>query len=140
MGEKSKINGENGENLVAKVMVGLGFWTHLIQRNRQGGQPFDVVACKGGLRETVWLLDAKYVNAGATFRFDDVQPNQIESMRYASSFAGISNIGFAIVFRDLSESAWFLPYDRFMAMRADGKLSVNAKDLSELDGEVRKTI
>ena len=134
MGIKSKINGNKGEDIVKKLFVSKKYWVHVIKRDRKGAQPCDIVAIKGNWSgsDCAWLVDAKYVDGGDRFDFSDIQPNQIEAMEYASDYADIRNIGFAIVFSS-DEKVRFLSYWSYVRLLENGNRSVKAEQLPELE-------
>ena len=99
MGYKSKKNGKKGEETVVDFFSERHFWVHLVKRGPSGSQPLDIIAIR---QNESWLVDAKYISAGkcGRFSFEDIQPNQVESMHYARDYAGIDNLGFVLVFED----------------------------------------
>ena len=142
MAIKSKKNGEHGELSVAQLLHEMGYWVHITQRNRSGSQPVDIIAVKHssmsafGPREedVAWLLDAKYVESGERFNFDDIQPNQIDSLRMAKNFAHLGNIGFGIIFAEFStEFVYFLHFDLYERLVAQGRKSVHRIDIPTID-------
>ena len=140
MAYKSKQNGIKGESIVVNLFRTYGYWTHLVQRNRSGSQPVDIIAIKeyedldGRRLPRIWLIDAKYVERGDRFDFNDIQPNQIESLRYAKDFAKIKrNAGFGIIFGEFDEQVYFLPLDKYEEIVANGGKSVHRKDMQSID-------
>lgn len=124
MAMKSKANGDHGESIVAELFKERGYWAHVIQRNRSGQQPFDIVAVKNDM---AWLVDAKYVAKGRRFNFSDVQPDQIESMGYAMDFANLTNVGFVIVFAE-HDAIRFLSFEVYTKMKEDGAVSATIEE------------
>ena len=140
MAYKSRQNGIKGEFIVVNLFRTYGYWTHLVQRNRSGAQPVDVIAIKGYVGSDdeyhvrSWLIDAKYVERGDRFDFDDIQPNQIESLRYAKDFAGIKrDAGFGIIFGEFDEQVYFLPLDKYEEIVASGGKSIHRRDMQSID-------
>ena len=93
----------------------------------------DLIAIKKG---SVWLLDAKFVRReDSSFRFTDVQPNQVTTMRYAKEFAGIENLGFFIVFDRDRENPRFMAYNEYIVLSACFK-SVRMSELRLAEKEI----
>lgn len=133
MSSASAKNGDKGERRVVSLLASKGYWATVLQRSRTGSQPFDIVAIrKDGVRgNDVLMLDAKYVEKGYRFAFDDIQPNQIESMSFSSDITN-ATIGFAIVFGEIEDRIMFFPYDDYIRMK-DVARSVNASSLEHLE-------
>lgn len=133
MGLKSKINGNIGEDIIKKTFASANYWVHVVKRDRQGSQPFDIIAAKGMWNgsDRVWFVDCKYVERGGRFDFSDIQPNQIEAFTFALERANIRNCGFAIVFAE-SNSIRFLPFMSYSILAGRGERSVRAEELAEL--------
>lgn len=132
MGRASQENGRLGEQIALEFLKKKGYWVHDTGRNSAGSQPVDLIAVKRG---HVWLLDAKFVRReDPSFRFSDIQPNQITTMRYAREFAGIDNLGFFIVFDRDRENPRILTYDAFLALK--GRKSVNIGELALAEKEI----
>ena len=136
MGMKSLANGNEGQRIIIKTLREYGFWVHLTQRKPDGSQPVDLIALRN---DSSWLIDAKFVRAEAKgrFSFGDIQANQLASMEYASEFAGLTNMGFAIVFEEDKETPRFLPFGEYMAMRMEGKKSAKKEEMAPLYVYVR---
>lgn len=132
MGSASQENGRKGELIAMEFLRKRGYWVHDTGRNSAGAQPVDLIAAKRG---SIWLLDAKFVRAeDPSFRFSDIQPNQLTTMRYAREFAGIENLGFFIVFDRDRESPRLLTYDGFLGMK--NQRSVNMSELPLAEKEI----
>lgn len=134
MAIKSKINGDKGERIVANYFSSLRYWVHIIKRNNSGQQPFDIVAIKGNYYSgecDAWLVDAKYVEKGDRFYFEDIQPNQIESMSYARDFAEIPHVGFWIVFGNDTENIYFLPLIKYNYLAKLGIKGINKEEMEK---------
>lgn len=133
MGRTSHENGRLGEQIAMEFLKKRGYWVHDTGRNSAGSQPVDLIAIKKG---SVWLLDAKFVRMeDSSFRFTDVQPNQVTTMRYAKEFAGIENLGFFIVFDRDRESPRFMPYSEYIVLSAGFK-SVKMSELRLAEKEI----
>ncbi len=132
MGMKSQRNGNLGEAIVERFFRKRGYWVHITKRAANGSQPVDVIAIKG---DKAVLVDAKYVSAGKNgrFYFEDVQPDQVTALRYASDFAGIRNIGFAIVFEGYEDHPSFLSFAYYEAVSILGQTSVCRTYLDPLE-------
>ena len=124
MAKKSKENGDKGERIALSWMRNHGYWAHLIKRNNQGSQPFDLIAVRKVDDEySVIMADIKYVESGGLFPFSDIQPNQVESMHYASKFAGIDSVGFIVIFGEFGDEIRFYSYFDFLKDEGGGKKS-----------------
>lgn len=134
--EIQKKLGDATEKFVCKTLRGFGYWVYNMPM-KTNGQPFDIVAAKGGVSFLVWLIDGKHVRGEeVSFTFARIEPNQISSMAYAHDFAKIENIGFAVFFDRDKQLRWF-PFEEYRKMAENGQKSVNMNSL-ELFTEVLK--
>ncbi len=132
MGRTSQENGRLGELIALEFLKKKGYWVHDTGRSSAGSQPVDLIAVKRG---SVWLLDAKFVRReDSSFRFSDIQPNQMTTMRYARDFAGIENLGFFIVFDRDRDNPRLLTYGAFIASK--DRKSVNMSELPLAEKEI----
>lgn len=135
MGHKRTTQMEVGsatEKFVAKTLKKYGYWVYIIPK-KVNGQPCDIVAGKGGKKTMMWNVDAKHVEEQKTsFSFDRIEPNQISSFGYSSSFAKLENVGFAIFFERTKKLYWF-SYQNFIKYSQLGYVSVNMNELPEFE-------
>jgi penicillin-binding protein-related factor A (putative recombinase) len=131
MSRKSRDNGERGERLASSWFREHGYWAHITKRNNQGSQPVDLVAIrkKGGQYRAL-LADVKYVESGSSLPFSDIQPNQVEAMRYAKDFSGIDDLGFIVIFGSISERIMFYHFSEF---EDDVRLGLRSKNAALMD-------
>ena len=148
MAIKSNQNGSKGELIVQNLFRDLGYWAHVTQRSRSGSQPIDIIAAKGHEYQsisycpTTWFVDSKYVEHGDRFDFDDIQPNQIESLRYIRDFAKIKGeLGFAIMFGDFDDKVvYFLPFEMYENVVSRGMKSVHMQDFGTIQEWEREAL
>lgn len=135
MGAKSRENGKKGEAIGQALFRRNGYWVHLTGRSRSGSQPVDLVAIKGTNTETLaWLLDVKFVSIQKpSFGFEDIQPDQLTTLRYAREFANMEKLGFLIVFERDLENPRFLSYDDYLNISKKGRKSVNMDSLEYME-------
>lgn len=136
MGLKSTKSGENGEIRLRDMFAERGYWCHLIQRNRSGSQPFDLVAvttCAD--RNDVWFVDSKVVLSGNVFPFERIEPNQWEAMEFASKRAEGANMGFFVFFGQPSEChPHFASYRKVVELKSEGHKSISKDDMKPWGG------
>lgn len=126
--ELQKKLGDATEKFTTKTLRNFGYWVYNMPM-KTSGQPFDIIAVKGGKSFLVWLVDAKHVrDEQVSFTFARIEPNQISSMAYAHNFAKIENLGFAIFFDRDKQLRW-LPYLDYVEMEKQGQKSVNMNNL-----------
>lgn len=127
--------GRIAEKDVEKLFSSHGYWALLVQKG-PNGQPFDLIAIKEKENKVYkWFVDVKHLRGKvASFTFDRIEANQLTSMKYARSFAGIKdNLGFVIT-PDLGESRYlYLPYDKLIEMKEKGLKSVKIADLENFE-------
>ena len=128
MGMKSQTNGNKGEDIVCKWLREKRYWAHLTKRSATGAQPVDIIAIRFDCH---LLCDAKYVSEGkkGRFSFDDIQPDQITSMRYARDYSGIEELGFCIVFEGCENEPRFMPLKVYEALIGANEKSVKMEEL-----------
>ena len=120
--------GSATEKFIAKTLRNFGYWVYNMPM-KTSGQPCDIFAAKGGKTVLVWLIDGKHVRTDeVSFTFARVEPNQISSMRYATEFAKLTNVGFCVFF-DRDKKLRWLSFDKFTTMQKDGAKSVNMSEL-----------
>lgn len=64
--------GTEFENEFCKLLAARGYWVHFMIPNPSGGQPFDVIAVKGG---EAYAFDCK-TSSTRRFSFDRLEENQ----------------------------------------------------------------
>ena len=133
MSKQSK-EGTATEKFVAKTFKKFGYWAHILAKAADGSQPCDIFAAKNDSGSCkVWLVDAKHVEEGkVSFAFDRVEANQVSSMSYATGFAKLSNVGFAIYF-DRTKQLYWLPYFKYMQLINFGEKSINLNELEKFE-------
>lgn len=136
MGLKSKENGKKGEAIVRDFFRKRKYWVHVTGRSNSGSQPVDIIACRG--TTPVLLVDAKYVEKGERFSFEDIQPDQITSLRYARDYAGLTKLGFVIVFGEHDNDMRFLSLDALESMKYMEYASVKRTEMLTLEDWERK--
>lgn len=121
--------GNTCERQVVEILRKRGYWVYNLPL-KTGGQPVDVIGAKNNNnRDIIVLLDAKHVREESpSFPLVRVEPNQWASMGYMKNFAGLKNIGFAILFERTEEVYW-LSYEFALDLKESGFKSVNLKSL-----------
>lgn len=128
MGRKQVEQGKATEQRIAEFFHNNGYWAYIVPKTI-GGQPFDIIACRGN---TTWFVDAKHIEEHkASFDFNRIEPNQKTSMCYAHNFAKMTNIGFGILWDREPQKLFFLPYVDYIEMAKQGIMSVKIKELKE---------
>lgn len=121
--------GNSTEKLISNSFMECRYWAYILPK-KVGGQPFDIIACKGN---NTWFIDAKHLEANkASFAFDRIEPNQKTSMMYAHAYANIQNLGFAIVWDRTPDKIYFFPYLDYLEMEKNGEKSVKIDSLQDL--------
>jgi len=134
MGLKSKENGNKGEAIVLAFFKSKGYWAHLTGRNSSGGQPVDIIALRGWSANV--LCDAKYVSSHKNLRFyleEDIQADQLTSLKYARDFSKVQNLGFAIVFEGFEDKPRFLTLKVYEALVGAGEKGVYMHELPTME-------
>ena len=123
--------GNRDEQLVANLFRKYHFWCHIMAKDASGSQPVDLICLR---RNEGWLVDVKNVRSQEmSFPFRRIEPNQLTCMDYASNWAGITNLGFAICFERDDLRPLFLSYSKYMEMSGKGEKSVKMTDLDPLE-------
>lgn len=135
MGAKSRSNGAKGEMIAQKFFREHGYWVHLMGRSASGSQPVDLIAVKGIEKgNQVWLLDVKFVSSSKpSFGFDDIQPDQLTTFRYAREYAHLTNLGFLIVFERDLDNPRYLPYGEYLQKVDKGQKSMNMDYICKME-------
>lgn len=125
--------GNSCEELVVNILRSKGYWVYrtVVKTN---GQPVDIIAAKGTINgETIYLMDAKHVREeNPSFPFSRIEPNQWASLDYAKNFAGLKNLGFAVLFERTKDVYW-LSYDLAKTLNDNGVKSVKLTALKKLE-------
>ena len=132
MGNSKQLQvGNDAERYVKEIFKKYGYWAYNTPKAKDGSQPVDIIALKGQLN---WLVDVKHVRGkDISFAFSRIEANQLTCMDYAKNFAGVQNLGFAIVFERLNNCR-YLPYEHYLEFKRMGRKSVNANELPSLEG------
>ena len=124
MGTKQMKVGNSCEELVVKILREKGYWVYNLPL-KTSGQPVDIIAATGTENgEIIYLLDAKHVREEEpSFPLNRIEPNQWASLDYAKNFAGLKNLGFAILFERTKDVYW-LSYELAITLYKGGAKSV----------------
>ena len=68
----NKVLGSNFEQEFCQYLSSRGFWVHFITPAKDGGQPFDIIACKNNI---VYAFDCK-TNSTNRFKLSRIEFNQ----------------------------------------------------------------
>lgn len=117
--------GTKSEKSLAKLLRNFGYWVYNLPI-KINGQPCDIIAAK---KNCIFLIDSKHTANKPSFPFERIEPNQQSAMDYATNFAHIENVGFAIYFERDSMWYWF-PYSQYLS---SDKKSVNISELVLLE-------
>ena len=118
--------GNATEERLARYFQSMGFWVYILPK-KIGGQPFDIIA---GRNREAWFVDAKHLEASeASFDFKRIEPNQITSMKMATEFAHLANVGFFIYWERKPDGFFFMPYRLYKALEKIGRKSVGIEEL-----------
>lgn len=121
--------GNETEKLVCEMFKKYGYWSHILQKGKDGGQPCDVVAMKENIN---WQIDAKHVEDEISFPFSRIESNQITSMDYAMNFSKIKNLGFAIYFERFNK-LYFMHFLKYLELKNQKRKSVRYDELVEME-------
>lgn len=132
----SNVNiGNKTERQIISVFNKYGYWVYNTP-HKVNGQPVDIIAIR---KNNAWLVDAKHLESrSASFSFDRIEPNQITTCLYASTFAQIDNVGFAIEYERTGGVYWF-PFKKYQELDKQGCKSVKIADLSLLEDYLKGT-
>lgn len=134
MGNSKQLQvGNATEQKVANLFNRYGYWVHILQKGKDGGQPVDIVAIKNNVN---WLIDAKNIEEEISFPFSRIESNQITSLDYALNFAGIKKVGFAIYFKRF-DKIYYLPYIKFIKLKEEKRKSVRYDELYEMEAYLK---
>ena len=134
MGNSKQLQvGNQTEVMVTELFKKHGYWAHILQKGKDGGQPVDVVALKNNIN---WLIDAKHVEDEISFPFSRIESNQLTCMDYAYNFAGIKRTGFAIYFERVGK-LYYLPYLKLLKMKEEKRKSVRYDELYEMESYLK---
>lgn len=125
--------GNETEKEVCNIFKKHGYWSHILQKGKDGGQPVDIVALKHNIS---WLIDAKHIEEEISFPFSRIESNQITSLDYAYNFAGIKRVGFVLFF-ERTQKFYYLPYLKFLALKDEKRKSVRYDELYELEAYLK---
>jgi len=134
MGEQIKIGTKSEKNLT-ELLRNFGFWVYNMPL-KINGQPCDIIAIKGHNDNVVFLIDSKHTAKKPSFPFERIEPNQMAAMDYATNFAGIKNVGFAIYF-ERDENWYWMPFEQYLK---SNKKSVNISELKLLEDMINESI
>ena len=115
--ETNKKIGNRCEKIVAKALSDRGYWVHIFAQ-QVSGQPCDIVAIKG-YETHAKLIDVKHCT-GRRFLLSRIEPNQINSFRYATSI-GIPCF-FAIVYQ---ETIYWLSWEQAEYALNQGRTTID---------------
>lgn len=128
---KQMTNGDRAERDIGLLFKKHGYWAHVFAKSKSGSQPVDVVAIRGN---ECWLLDVKHLRKEeVSFPFARIEPNQWACLGYARDFAKIKNLGIAVRHENSENFAFWLSYDKLLAMKQNGSKSVKLSDLEVLE-------
>lgn len=130
---KQLIVGNSTEERIAQFFSQKKYWAYILPK-KLGGQPFDVIACRGN---NTWFIDAKHLEANkASFSFERIEPNQRTSMKFAKIYADIKNLGFIIEWDRCPENLFYLSYDKLIEIEQNGAKSVKIEALEVFGNEL----
>lgn len=122
--------GNDAERFVKEIFKNFGFWAYNTPKSKDGSQPVDIVAMKNNIN---WLLDVKHVRTEEiSFDFSRIEANQLTCMDYARNFAGIQELGFAIVF-ERKNCCYYMTFDKYLSLKKEGRKSVRFDELLTLE-------
>ena len=133
MNSKQLQKGNETEKLVCDLFKKYGYWSHILQKGKDGGQPVDIVALKNNIN---WLVDAKNVEEDISFPFSRIESNQLTCMDYAYNFAGIKRVGFVIYFARVNKIC-YLPYLKFLQLKENKRKSVRYDELYDMEAYLK---
>lgn len=134
MGNSKQLQvGNQTEVMVTELFKKYGYWAHILQKGKDGGQPCDVVAMKENIN---WQIDAKHVEDEISFPFSRIESNQITSMDYALNFSRIKNLGFAIYFERFNK-LYFMHFLKYLELKNQKRKSVRYDELYEMESYLK---
>ena len=135
MGNSKQLQvGNDAEKYVKEIFKKYGYWAYNTPKSKDGSQPVDIIAMKANIN---WLVDVKHVREDEiSFPFSRIEPNQLTCMDYAKNFANLKLLGFVIVFERINKCV-YLPYIRFLTLKEQGRKSVNANELYDLEAYLK---
>lgn len=118
--------GNSTEEIICNYFSQKGYWAFIIPK-KAGGQPFDLIACKGN---DTWFVDAKHVDIKkASFEFSRIEPNQRTAMERAVGKGKIKNVGFFIFWERTPDKLYFFPFRMWKTLEDSGCKSVKMVDM-----------
>ena len=133
MSDKQLQIGNTCEKIVVDMLRAKKYWIYRTPL-KTNGQPIDIIAAKGNeTGQIIYLMDAKHVREQEpSFPFSRIEPNQWASLDYAKNFAGLNNLGFAILFERTGDVYW-LKYDLAKTLKDNGIKSVKLTALPRFE-------
>lgn len=94
------------EREVLQALSSLGYWAYRCNPDKQGSQPFDIIACKG---DDVSVYDCKVISTDTQrFDFKRIETNQESSFAFFLSRANPKECGFLVW---LKGKVYYIPYE-----------------------------
>jgi len=121
-----KLEGSRAEARLRNQLANWGFWTHLLEDNKNG-QPFDIIAIKNG---KIFAMDSK-TSVSNRFNCSRIEDNQYSSLALIAKEGAYT--GFAIHYQDL---IYFLDYETLK----EGTKSYEIEKLPRLEEYIRKCL
>lgn len=111
------MTGEKFESEFCEVLKGLGYWALNIPKNKNGAQPFDIIAMHGN---TVLAIDCKVCSGQARFPLVRIEDNQWTAFEavHSKTFA---LVGIIIYYKG---NVYFYQYTDLKAALKEGLKSV----------------
>lgn len=114
----NKIIGTQFERRFVEMLAKRGFWVHFIEPNRQGAQPFDIIAIKD---DKPYAFDCK-TSVRNKFSYNRLEVNQVSSFTKLRS-VGCEHIYISVLYDD---DVYLI---RFEELMEKGQVELNGNNL-----------
>lgn len=126
---RNEQKGRNFENDYAKILESQGYWVHIIERKKDGSQPFDIIACKD---DVAIGIDCKTC-VGKRFTLERIEDNQEYAFERFTE-RGNSFCYFVILSEEL-KTIFNIPAMKLIESKRKGVKSINLEKVVE-DGYI----